>query len=107
MLGSLVPRVGLIVVLAPVALVDVAVHPGPAAALVVIGLGLLVQVLDWVVLHGVIEPRSMEVGSALPLVVFLLGPELWGIGGGSVDWPCGRWWWPGGTSTMPRRTRRR
>lgn len=95
-LGSLVPRVGLVVALAPVALLDVAVRPGAVAALVAVGLALVLQVADWVVLHRWIEPRSLEIGSALPLVVFLLGIELWGIGGalcGLALLPVAVAWW--------------
>ncbi len=101
-LGSFVPRIGLLVVLAPVALVDVAVHPGAAAAVVVLGAALAVQLLDWAVLHRWIEPRSLELGSALPLVVFLVGLELWGIGGalcGLALLPLLVAWWDTGVGT--------
>lgn len=96
MLGSVFPRVGIVLIALPIALVDVAVHPGVGPVVLVVALGVVLQIVDWLVLHRWIEPRSIEVGSAVPLVLFLVGVDLWGIGAGLAAlavWPFLLAWW--------------
>jgi predicted PurR-regulated permease PerM len=79
---SLVPLVGVIVGGIPIVLLAAAFHPDRLA--LTIGMLILYQVAEIVLVQRRIERRSVQVGPVLTLVAGMVGLELYGFGGALV-----------------------
>jgi predicted PurR-regulated permease PerM len=76
---SIVPALGLVVAILPLALLEVVHDPARAAVLLVVAV--VAQALDARFVQRRIDAASVRVGPTLSLVAILLGFELYGVGG--------------------------
>ena len=81
--ASVVPYVGALFGGAPMVLLAVATLDPGRAVLLVVGL-IALQALATVVLRRVVEARTMRVGPAVLVVAFLIGSDVYGVGGALV-----------------------
>jgi len=79
---SIVPIIGFVIAVLPIAALLAVSSPGPAAALLFAVV--LLQGLDARLLQPRVEARSVHVGPALTLVAVFLGAQLYGVGGALV-----------------------
>lgn len=82
--ASLLPRLGVVLGAAPAVLLALGMNRNLGTLVVALAIVVAVQVLDWLVTWRVVEPRSVAAGTAMTLLAFLLGLELFGLGGGLV-----------------------
>lgn len=78
-IASVVPAVGLVVAMIPLALIVTIRSPGQALALLVVAI--VVQALDATLVQKRIDEHSVRLGPAIALLAMLLGFQLYGVGG--------------------------
>jgi predicted PurR-regulated permease PerM len=82
--ASFLPRLGVILGAVPAVLLALGMHRNVGTLVAALAVVTAVQVLDWLVTWRIVEPRSIAAGTAMTLLAFLLGLELFGLGGGLV-----------------------
>ncbi len=83
--ASFLPRLGVVLGATPAVLLALGTHRNLGTLVLAIAIVVAVQLIDWLVTWRIVEPRSIAAGTAMTLLAFLLGVELFGIGGGLVS----------------------
>jgi predicted PurR-regulated permease PerM len=86
--ASLVPYLGIVLIGLPIAALAGGLEVSLAWGLTVLGVHLVAQWLDVLLVRRAVQPRSVSVGPAASLIAVVVGLDVYGLGGALVALPA-------------------